>query len=81
MCVCVCVCVHACVFVCACVYIRACVCASVCVHVHVCVCVMHQLLVDFSSSSEQSAVQMEYEIFQSSKRPETYKMAVQKKVC
>ena len=33
------------------------------------------------SDIEQSAVQMEYEIFQSSKRPETYKIAVQKKVC
>ena len=91
---CICVCVQCiCVYVCACVCVYVCMC-SVCA-MYLCVCVyvcvractaVHQnvnlLLAGSSSSSdiEQSAVRMEYEIFQSSKRPEIYKMAVQKKV-
>ena len=67
------------------VFIVLCVC--VCVHASVWRCGIHINILAYCfadsyslSDIEQAAVQMEYEIFQSSKRPETYKIAVQKKV-
>ena len=91
--VCVCVCVH--VRACVCDFVRVTVCSRF-VHaptvstrdlwVNI-LCLMHiskLIFIVVCSSSlsdiEQSAVQLEYEIFQSNKRPETYKIAIQKKV-